>query len=288
MRWTALFFAASFAPVTGCLMAEHTARNIFNEPTELIDNKRITKQLHRDSREVWKQVGSQYPGRTYSADFVEGFLAGYVDYLESGGTAAPPAVPPIRYRRSRFMNSEGHARIQDYFCGFKYGCDVAVVSGKRELITVPILLPEPPAETPVQARQVSMNKPGPRVAEPLPFPEPVESGPVEKKSEVHPMPVPNPASPLSVDAPTVAIPVVDPPMLSPNASPKFSAPTFDLPFGPRSELLPTDPICPVEYLPENPLPATGPIPPLREMPDGRVKPLRTPTDANPIPAYRGY
>ena len=46
------------------------------------------------------------------------------------------------------MSVEGHARIQDYFCGFKYGSDVAVESGKRDLITVPILLPEPLDDTP--------------------------------------------------------------------------------------------------------------------------------------------
>ena len=281
MRWKAFLLAGFLAPLSGCLIARDTARNLLNEPTELIDDKKIAHRLRHDSKVVWGQVCQQYPARTFSRDFVDGFSDGYVDYLESGGTAQPPAVPPIKYRRSRFMSVEGHARIQDYFCGFKYGCDIAAASGKRELITLPILLPEPPPETPVQARQLV-----PRITEQLPAPKPVDTGTglplLNRPLAISPAPM---TSPLPTDAPSVDIPVIELPSSQPLAPPKFTAPTFDLPGPPRSELAPTGPVKRVSFTPGSA--AAGPIPPLRELPNTVVKPLRDAPDGQPIPPWRG-
>lgn len=286
MYWKALLIAGSIAPLSGCLLAEHTARNLFNEPTELLDNKKITRQLRHESRAVWQQVCQQHPARTFTADFVDGFQDGYCDYLESGGTAQPPAVPPVKYRRSRYMSVEGHAQIQDYFCGFKYGMDIAVVSGKRELITVPILLPEPPPQPPVQARQVPLQA-VPRMPEPLPAPKPVEKSSGLPLLDRPLASLPLPTSQLPVDAPTVSIPVIDPPGGKPEATPKFTSPVFDFPMGPRSDLAVPGPILPAGYAVH---PGSNPVapPPLREIPNAIVRPERNLQDAMPIPPWRGY
>ena len=273
MHWKALLLAGCLPPLSGCLLAEHTSRNLFNEPTELLDNKKITHRLRQDARTVWGQVCHQYPARTFSADFVEGFTSGYVDYLESGGTAQPPAVPPIRYRRSRYMSVEGHALIQDYFCGFKYGCDVAAASGKRDLITVPILLPEPPADTPVQARQVPGEpvKVLPRPAEPLPAPKPVDGG-----TGLPLLDRPLATSPTSIvppNAPPLTIPVIE---------------LFDFSPGPRSEITPAEPLKQAAHSASPLAPGSGIAPPQRDISSIVVKPLRNLQDAQPVPPWRGY
>ena len=270
MHWKALLLAGCLPPLSGCLLAEHTSRNLFNEPTELLDNKKIAHRLRQEARTVWGQVCHQYPARTFSADFVEGFTSGYVDYLESGGTAQPPAVPPIRYRRSRYMSVEGHARIQDYFCGFKYGCEVAAASGQRDLITVPILLPEPPVEAPVQARQIPTEavRPMPKAGDPLPKPKTVDLGTGLPLLD-RPLAA-QPAPPYQTDAPTVTIPVIGAPEAKPAGPPKFSAP-------PES-------IAPVAFRTS---PASGVVLPLREIPNSVVKPLRTMPDSPPLPPWRG-
>jgi len=265
-------------------MAEHTARNLFNEPTELLDNKKLSRQLRHESKAAWGEVCRQYPQRTFTVDFADGFTAGFVDYLESGGTAQPPAAPPVKYRRSRYMNVEGHAQIQDYFCGFKYGCDVAAASGQRDFITVPILVPEPPAEAPVQARQIPTEavRPMPKAGEPPPKPKAVDMGtglPLLDRPLVA-----QPALPYPTDAPTVTIPVIGAPEAMPDGPLKLSAPTFDFSNSPRSEATPPEPIAPVAF---SPSPTSGVVLPLREIPNSAVKPLRTIPDSRPIPPWRG-
>ena len=288
MHWKALLLAGCLPPLSGCLLAEHTSRNLFNEPTELLDNKKIAHRLRQEARTVWGQVCHQYPARTFSTDFVEGFTSGYVDYLESGGTAQPPAVPPIRYRRSRYMSVEGHAQIQDYFCGFKYGCDVAAASGKRDLITVPILLPEPPADTPVQARRVDGEpaKVLPRAAEPLPAPKPVDGG-IGLPLLDRPLAT-NPTSIVPPNAPPPTIPVIEPPGATPVGPPKFNAPIFDFSPGPRSEITPTEALKQAAYSASQPTQGSGIVPPQREISNIVVKPLRNLQDVQPVPPWRGY
>ncbi len=270
MRWKALLLAGFAAPFSGCLLAEHTARNLFNEPTELLDNKKLSRQLRHESKAAWGDVCRQYPRRTFTVDFADGFTAGFVDYLESGGAAQPPAAPPVKYRRSRYMNVEGHARIQDYFCGFKYGCDVAAASGQRDLITVPILLPEPPSEAPVQARQIPTEapRPVPKAGEPSPKPKTVDMG-IGLPLLDRPLVV-QPAPPYPTDAPTVTIPVTGAPESKPDHL--------------RSDPTPPDAVAPAAFRPS---PESGVVLPLREIPNSAAKPLRSLPDSRPIPPWRG-
>ena len=286
MRWKALLLAGCAAAFSGCLMAENTARNLFNEPTELLDNKKLSRQLRHESKAAWGEVCRQYPKRTFTVDYADGFTDGFVDHLESGGTAQPPAAPPVKYRRSRYMNVEGHARIQDYFCGFKYGCDVAAASGQRDLITVPILLPEPPADAPVQARQIPIEaaRPLPKAVETpsLPKPKTVDMG-IGLPLLDRPLAA-QPAPPYPTEAPTATIPVIGAPEPKPDGPPKFSAPTFDFSNSPRSHVTPSDTIVPAAFKPS---PSSGVVLPLRELPNSAAKPLRTIPDSRPIPPWRG-
>jgi len=254
MHWKALLLALSVAPLTGCLLARNTARNVLNEPAELHDNKKLCRQLRREAEAEWACVRMREPQGAFTADFADGFVDGYVDYLDSGGTAQPPAVPPLRYRRSRYMSVEGHALIRDYYSGFRYGSEVAVASGRRDLITVPILLPEPRVDAPVQARQIPENGATPRTPEILPQPRPagkdISLPLLDRPLAVRPPPV-------SIDALPVATPV-------PAAPSRMVAPMSADPEWPR-----------------------GLRPPLRDLPSQTVKPHTSAPETPPLPPWRG-
>src|SRR5439155_23053559 len=87
-------------------------------------------------------VREQFPRKCFTAEFRDGFVEGYVDYLDRGGNAQPPVVPPIRYTRNHYLTPDGHLLVKDYFLGFRYGLDVAVASGHRQYLVVPVLVPE--------------------------------------------------------------------------------------------------------------------------------------------------
>jgi hypothetical protein len=104
----------------------------------------IQHQIRKDAREAWREVQTQYARRAFTAEFRDGFLDGYIDYLDRGGDAQPPVVPPAKYtRHQKYFTPEGHALLRDYLLGFKYGVDVAVATGQRQYLTVPVLLSEP-------------------------------------------------------------------------------------------------------------------------------------------------
>ena len=278
MQWKTLLLALGLSPLTGCLLARNTARNVFNEPAELYDNKKVCRQLRRDAKAVWTDICRSYPQRTFTSDFVDGFTDGYVDHLDSGGTAQPPAVPPLKYRRSRYMSVEGHASIRDYFCGFKYGCEVAAGSGQRDLITVPILLSETPVEAPVQARQVPTGpvRAMPPAYEPLPPPKATDAGTGLPLLDRPLLDRPEGFTPrLPPGMPAVPIPEIEPPPFKSEGPLKFAAPS-DI----RSGMPPRP--APTEAVPDARV-----VPPLREFPNAAPKPVRTLPEGRPVPPWRG-
>jgi len=267
MHWKALLLALSVAPLSGCLLARNTARNVLNEPAELHDNRKLCRELRRDAEAAWARVRMREPQRAYTADFADGFLDGYVDYLDAGGTAQPPAVPPIRYRRSRYMSVEGHALIRDYYCGFRSGAEAAVASGRRDLITVPILLPEPPADPPVQARQIPAGDFTLRTPEILPPPRPAAkdiSLPLLERALSAP-PAPPAVRWVPIDAPRIAIPAA--PVAAPTTN--FFPPT----------------VAPMSA--DDPEWTRGLRPPLRDLPNRTAKPHALSPDLPPLPPWRG-
>ncbi|MBA2225975.1 MAG: hypothetical protein WHU94_11850 [Thermogemmata sp.] len=132
---------------TGCNIAHEAIRNFHHEPRLLGTQWIITQRLQQQAREAWKSIRGEFPD--CAPEFREGFLDGYVDYLDRGGPAHLPAVPPSKYtRHPRYFTPEGHARLQQYFLGFQLGQQQAIASGQRRYLTVPVLLPSPPPEPP--------------------------------------------------------------------------------------------------------------------------------------------
>lgn len=215
MRWPLLLLVGGLAPLAGCHLAETAAHNAVNEPTMYLDEKHVTHQLRHEAKQVVKDLRKQ---QTMSEDFEDGFVDGYADALERGGQPLPPAVPPTKYRRGRFLNPNGHARIYDYFAGFQQGAECAAASGKRQFLTVPVLLADPPPEQLPPVSQVPKEQCGPTAGVPN-CPPPVGSvkaTPAPEPKGVVP-PVPTATELASPKRPLLAAPLVPPPAPGPDA-----------------------------------------------------------------------
>jgi hypothetical protein len=135
---------------------QNTARNLTEAPIYGIDEFRITHRNHRLARDAWDETARAKPERAYSPDYADGFIVGYADYLEYGRNAKPPAVPPFRYRLSRYQTPEGLLAIEDWYAGFQHGATTCHASGLRELTVIPLSAP------PINAIDNRPHTPSPR------------------------------------------------------------------------------------------------------------------------------
>jgi hypothetical protein len=282
MRGKLVAVFGCLAPLTGCHIYQNAARIMVHEPLEYFDEQHLERQLRKDARHAWAEVCRQYPKRTFTDDFVEGFCDGYADYLDYGGTAQIPAVPPFRYRRASFLNPEGHERIRQYFLGFKYGMDVAIATGCRTFLTIPVVLPElPPPSNP---NIVVLPNPPETSAPLLPTPRPIVPAPAgppkapeqpaaPSKEPTSPEPAAIPAPPTPVEQ---QLPVGTVPSHSRSSAPPVNEPRPSESASPVSEAGKTRPLFPVAA-PEAP----GSEPPIRPM--NWVTPITPPsTQTTPL------
>lgn len=239
MRSGVLLLVIAAACGSGCTLARNAVHNLTNETVSHWDEKKLSRRLRAQADAAWLGYCAQAGGQL-SEDFAGGFRDGYADYLESGGNGSPPAVPPLRYRRSQYLSPEGHGRVRDYFAGFKAGTDCAAASGHRHYLTVPVLLSDDPPPTPLPGVQLPAATvvpstsvlpsvvPSPvRVGERLPAPRPMDAAtglPIPERPTVQPLPKTEPPVPVVAPVPkpeppapdplTPAIPVAPPPQSS--------------------------------------------------------------------------
>jgi hypothetical protein len=150
MRWRSVAILGALGPVAaGCNIAHNAARNLINEPHVVWTQHEIKHDLRKAARAAWETARGECPEHADSKIFRDGFIDGYVDYLDRGGNGSLPAVPPAMYtRHEKFFTEDGQCRVKEYFLGFKMGQDVAIASGQRQLLTVPVLLPQQPPGPP--------------------------------------------------------------------------------------------------------------------------------------------
>jgi hypothetical protein len=143
---------------TGCFSArpsapacyEHlSARNLSQEPVRWVDECDFKDFATAKAKETWQKLWAeqhrQNPDQPYPQDFAKGFVEGFVDYLDAGGSGEPPRAAPFRYRLLKYKNPEGVQAAQAWFAGFRYGASVAEASGWRDAILVPLSGPISPA-----------------------------------------------------------------------------------------------------------------------------------------------
>lgn len=250
MRGATLALAAAWGPaMTGCSILETAARNAVNEPQLVAMQWALESDLRRQAREAWRQVRAEYPRRAFTAEFRDGFLDGFVDYLDRGGNGSLPAVPPAKYVRQRkYFTEEGQCLLKDYFLGFQYGQEVAIATGRRQYLTVPVLLPQP-AEGPPAFRVV------PRAGAADPTAAAVPSGTADGS-----LPPPRPVVAPELGVPTVGVPapsvrpaapIESTPSGSDGSPGREDRPTGTAPTGPP---LPVPPAAPPPTVPSLPPP----------------------------------
>jgi hypothetical protein len=125
----------------GCSYLHFSVRNLVESPLKAVDECCAVRRFTGWAKDAWRHEQKANPEHHFSDDYARGFIDGYVDYLDAGGTGEPPALPPDCYQCSRYETPAGQAAILDWFAGFRHGSSVARASGKRELVVLPIGLP---------------------------------------------------------------------------------------------------------------------------------------------------
>jgi len=237
------------APVLGgCLTAYQPHRDHLAEHAVGKTEREVSREIHRKARDAWQVVRCEFPRKVFSAEFRDGFIDGYSDYLDRGGDGQPPAAPPLRYTQNKkYFTPEGHALMRDYLLGFQYGTDVAVATGQRQYLTVPVLIPDSIA--PIH----SIHEPLPSAGSPPPGSDaplkPIPPPPA-------PLPAPKPISKLSVPRPLgkeppLGIVSVPAPSNDPEVS-KFSLPKSLVPSLPEGASPVVPPLLGVPAIPPVP------------------------------------
>ena len=199
MNWR-VFCVGWLVPLAGCTLAQTATRNIIHEPKQVVDDRKLDHRLRSEARAALHEVAQKHPRKVFTHEFRDGFEDGFADHLDSGGPCLPPALPPLKYRGLHYLNPEGHAKIRDYFAGFKYGADVAAATGMRPYLTVPVLLADPGPPPPLKI-DVLPNPPD-GLSTDAPKPVPDASMPLPK-----PLPVPGPAVPSTPGTGTSSAPL---------------------------------------------------------------------------------
>src|SRR5579871_3744226 len=191
----------------GCAPLWQSARTSIVQP--LIYHRVATdyqecKRNRELADQAWGSYFGKHPDLEYSKDFECGFKEGFADFLYSGGTGAPPPVPPRCYWNFRFETPEGHRAAQNWFAGWRAGAESARESGYRKLVLVEASATLPTAGTQTSQRPSASSPAAPgtspatgtRTEETLPAPKPVPSSDIpgiEKPPASELLPPPPPA-----------------------------------------------------------------------------------------------
>jgi hypothetical protein len=141
MRIRYVLLLALCAANGGCSsFLEDSLRNLSEAPVRGLDELAYCSRNQEEAEEAWQLERRKGPER-YSRDFGAGFVAGYADYLDAGGTGSPPAVPPFRYRLVCYETPEGAQAIEEWYTGFRQGAAAARASGGRAARVIPLSAP---------------------------------------------------------------------------------------------------------------------------------------------------
>ena len=223
MGWKSVAWASCLVPVlAGCGAVHNLTTGTRSAPTR----SAFEYDPRTGAGTAWAAVRARHPQRAFSDEFRDGFQAGYVDHLDRGGDARPPAVPPADYAHyKKYQTLEGDGLVRDYYLGFQYGIDVAASGGRRAgsgaarppvmpapgrppadpLSVPPLPKPELPVIEPFNPDLPGGGKfaplPVPSGADLLPVPDPPLPGPVPLPVPAFKVPLHTPPTPAYVPAP---------------------------------------------------------------------------------------
>src|SRR5438034_764095 len=134
-QWLRCVLAVS-ALVAGCSPIANGVRTMIVEPLEYWATGDAVQSWVHDRRlaeAAWKEIVTENPEPSPSADYASGFKDGFADYLFEGGTGAPPPLPPRHYWNEKYRTQEGQQAIEDWFAGYHHGAAAAQTSGLRQV-----------------------------------------------------------------------------------------------------------------------------------------------------------
>ncbi len=175
MRRVVILGLAITPLLSGCNIAYYSAHNLVNEPLQAIKQHKLHHRMRAEAHATWQAECARTPG-AFSRAYADGFVDGYADHLNNGGTPAPPSVPPPHYRRhASDFTPTGQAAQRDYMAGFKHGAEAACAAGSRQDVVVPIRMPSPLPEPPLNIICIPASPESPKIppAGPPPMPPPV-------------------------------------------------------------------------------------------------------------------
>lgn len=187
----------------GCGLTRDISRTVVAEPLRVADEGMECLQNRLSARSAWKEVAREEPGHKYSTHYVRGFMQGYADYVEGGGTGEAPSLPPRCY----WKTSGNLDDVHDWASGFARGAAAARASGRREEYVVPVKTSSyGPANVPAaghnfpQALPVTSPSPSEVV---LPAPRKIpDTLPAPKETPALPKDVKKPQNPAANQVPT--------------------------------------------------------------------------------------
>ena len=147
--WREILILVCLGSLAGCSLQRTTAHNLgFEHHLRRGDNS-LEREIRADAHAALRQLCGKHDRKSFSQEYELGFSDGYFDFLDRGGPVQPPPLPPTSLRRKKYLTAEGQAKVRDYFLGFQYGGQIAESTGRREFLTVPIVLSEAPVPPPL-------------------------------------------------------------------------------------------------------------------------------------------
>ena len=171
MRWRSVAIAGALLPASaGCNIAHYAAQTLINEPHVVLTEHAIEHDLKKSAKAAWEASRGSCAEHADSPEFRDGFLVGFVDYLDRGGNGSLRAVPPARYtRHKKYYTENGQCLLKEFLLGFKMGQEVAISSGRRQYLTIPVLMPQQPPGPPSLLVQPPPEEKPPMMIPPRPL-----------------------------------------------------------------------------------------------------------------------
>src|SRR5436309_2343994 len=111
----ALGIAGLCSLATGCQLVTTAVHNLANETKLAVAEVQERHRYKNLALAHWQRVRQAAPAKNYSNDYFDGFICGFIDFLEFGGNGQPPTVPPQHYWSAKYRTPEGYRAIEEWY-----------------------------------------------------------------------------------------------------------------------------------------------------------------------------